>query len=140
MTPKEECEVLLDKILPAAENLLKKNGEFYPIGAVMNANDKITFTAVDDDKEYPLPEDMITKLCEVHKTQADNNEIKVSGIAWNAGVQDPDGRNQDAIVVSLEHRDNYSVIICEPYKKGFFKKVSFGNIFALEGRNDVWKK
>ena len=35
MTPKEQCEVLLDKLLPFAEDQMKKYREFYPFAAVI---------------------------------------------------------------------------------------------------------
>ena len=46
MTPKEECEQLLNAILPFAINQLNKHGEFYPFGAVMLNNGDISLTAV----------------------------------------------------------------------------------------------
>ena len=46
MTPKEECEVLLEALLSASENPLKKNGEFDPIGAVLINDGIAIFTAV----------------------------------------------------------------------------------------------
>ena len=48
MIPKEECEELLNALLPFAVNQLKKYGEFYPFGAVMCNNNEISFTAVDN--------------------------------------------------------------------------------------------
>ena len=40
MIPKEECEELLNALLPFAVNQLKKYGEFYPFGAVMYNNNE----------------------------------------------------------------------------------------------------
>ena len=40
MMPKEECEELLNALLPFAVNQLKKYGEFYPFGAVMQNNNE----------------------------------------------------------------------------------------------------
>ena len=33
---------------------------------------------------------------------------------------------------------NYSVIVGEPYKVGLFKKVTFGNLLAMEGKHDIF--
>ena len=53
-------------------------------------------------------------------------------------IASADGKPTDAIIVSLEHKDDYSVIVGEPYKVGLFKKVTFGNLFAMEGKHDIF--
>ena len=138
MTPKEECEELLNSILPAAEGLLVKNKEFYPIGAVLDKDNKVSFTATIEDDDFPDSESIIRQLTEAHKAMADNDEIKASGIAWNATITEGTGKNRDAIIVSLEHKEKYSVIIGEPYSMNVFKKIRFDAVFAREGRNDIW--
>ena len=138
MMPKEECEVLLDAVLSASTNLLKKNKDFYPIGAVLTYDGTITYTAIHSDNEFPDSESVICDLTTAHKQKAESNEIKASGIAWNATIATSDGKQSDAIVVSLEHQDNYSVIVGLPYKFGLFKKIQFGELFAEEGKNDIF--
>lgn len=138
MLPKEECEVLLDALLSASENFLKKNKDFYPIGAVMAQDGTTIYTAINSDNEFPDSESIIRDLTIAHKTQAKNNEIKASGISWNATIVTSDGKKSDAIIVSLEHRDNYSVMVGVPYKLGLFKKIQFGELFAEKGKNDIF--
>lgn len=137
MTPKEECENLLESLLSASENLLKKNSEFYPIGAVLTNEGTVTFTAVHSDNEFPDSQSVISDLVSSHKQMAQQNEIKASGIAWN-GTVSFDGKPSDAIVVSLEHKEDYSVVVGLPYKIGLFKKVKFGELFAQNGNKDVF--
>lgn len=138
MTPKEQCEVLLEKLLPFAEEQMKKHREFYPFAAVMLSDDSIELTGIYDENEHPESKDVLETLKLMHKQLASEDKIKASGIAWNASVASADGKPSDAIIVSLEHKDNYSVIVGEPYKTGLFKKVSFGNLFAMEGKHDVF--
>ena len=137
MNAKEECEILLDALLSASEKLLKKNGEFYPVGAVLSNDNNVTFTALCSDNEFPDSQSIINGLICSHKQLAQSNEIKVSGISWNGAV-DFEGTTTDAIIVSLEHKDNYSVIVGLPYKIGFFKKIKFGELFAQNGNNDIF--
>lgn len=137
MTPKEECEVLLEALLSASENLLKKNGEFYPIGAILTNDNATTFTAVDSDNEFPDSQSIISDLISSHKHMAQKEEIKASGVAWN-GTFSSNGKPSDAIIVSLEHKEGYSVIVGLPYKIGLFKKVKFGELFAQKGNSDVF--
>ena len=138
MTPKEQCEILLDKLLPFAEQQMKKHREFYPFAAVLLEDDSVELTASYDGNEHPEPKAVLEDLKQIHKKLAAEGKIKASGIVWNAGVNSADGKPTDAIIVSLEHRDNYSVIVGEPYKIGLFKTVSFGNLFAMEGKQDIF--
>ena len=138
MTPKEQCEVLLDKLLPFAENQMKKYREFYPFAAVILMDDTVELTGSFDGNEHPESKDVINDLIQIHKQLASEGKIKASGIAWNASVASADKKTTDAIIVSLEHKDDYSVIVGEPYKVGLFKKVNFGNLFAMEGKHDIF--
>ncbi len=138
MTPKEQCEILLEKLLPFAENQMKKYREFYPFAAVLLDDDSVELTASYDGNEHPEPKAVLEDLKQIHKKLAGEGKIKASGIVWNAGVNSADGKPIDAIIVSLEHKDDYSVIVGEPYKIGLFKKVSFGNLFAMEGKHDIF--
>ncbi len=138
MTPKEQCEILLDKLLPFAEQQMKKYREFYPFAAVLLEDDSVELTASYDGNEHPEPKAVLEDLKQIHQKLAAEGKIKASGIVWNAGVNSADGKPIDAIIVSLEHRDNYSVIVGEPYKIGLFKTVSFGNLFAMEGKQDIF--
>ena len=138
MTPKEQCEVLLDKLLPFAENQMKKYREFYPFAAVILMDDTAELTGSFDENEHPESKDVINDLIQIHKQLASEGKIKASGIAWNASVASADGKPTDAIIVSLEHKDDYSVTVGEPYKVALFKKVNFGNLFAMEGKHDIF--
>lgn len=138
MLPKEECEVLLDALLPAAEHLLRKNGEFYPIGAVMTTDSNTTLTAVDSEHDFPDSQSVIDALISSHRQMAEKNNIKASGIAWNAAISTPDGKQSDAIMVSLEHSGDYSVVVVLPYKIGLFKRIKFGELFAQNGNHNIF--
>ena len=138
MTPKEQCEVLLDKLLPFAEEQMKKHREFYPFAAVILTDDTVELTGSYDGGEHPESKDVINYLIQIHKQLAYDGKIKASGIVWNASVTSADGKPSDANIVSLEHKDVYSVIVGEPYKIGLFKKVTFGSLFAMEGKHDIF--
>lgn len=138
MTPKEQCEILLDKLLPFAEQQMKKHREFYPFAAVLLMDDSVELTASYDGNEHPEPKAVLEDLKQIHKQLAADGKIKASGIVWNAGVTLEDGKPTDAIIASLEHKDDYSVIVGTPYKIGLFKKVTFGNLFAMQGKHDIF--
>ena len=140
MTPKEECEALLDALIPAAENLLRKNGQFYPIGAALTNESTISLTAVSyGDDEFPESQRVIDDLTSAHCRMAEQNEIKASGIAWDATITAPDGKKSDAILISLEHVSGYSVMVGVPYVIGVFKKVKLGELFAQSDLHNVFQ-
>lgn len=138
MTAKEQCEILLDKLLPFAEQQMKKYREFYPFAAVLRTDDTVELTASYDGNEHPESKDVLQTLKQIHQQLAAEGNIKASGIAWNATVASASGKPTDAIVVSLEHKDGYSVIVAEPYKIGLFKKVKFEQLFAMPGTHDIF--
>ena len=138
MSPKQECEMLLNTLLQLIEVMLKKNGEFYPTGAVITNDYEQTFTTLENEDNYIQSQEIVDALIDIHKEMAQNNEIIASGIATNTKVSLSNQKELDGILVSLEHRENYSISICLPYKKGLFKKINFGEIFALEGKHDIF--
>lgn len=138
MTPKEECEALLDALLPAAEDLLGKHGEFYPIGAVLTSDSGISFTGTLSDPEFPEPQSVIEELIGAHRQMAGKQEIRASAIAWNAVITAPGSKKSDAVLISLEHSGDYSVLVGVPYKIGLFRKIHFGALFAQTGKHDIF--
>lgn len=138
MSPKEECETLMNELMPIGVKLLKKHGEFYPYGAVINKDDTIKLLGFYEGNEFPPSKDIIDDLIVACNQLAVNGEIKASGIAWNTSVISTNGKETDSILISLEHIDNYSVKVGLPYKIGLFKKVKFGKLFALEGDKSIF--
>ncbi len=139
MSPKEECEELLNFLLSFAENQLKQRGEFYPFGAVMLESGKITATAFyDTDNEFPDSAEVIEIITETHKEKAAKGEIKASGICWDAKISLENNDKTDAIIISLEHQEHYSVVVGQPYRLDSFKKLNLNNIFAQAGKHDVF--
>ncbi|MBQ8214287.1 MAG: hypothetical protein IJZ80_09785, partial [Clostridia bacterium] len=70
MYQKNECEALLDKLLPFAEEQLKKHGEYYPFGAVPLNDGTVELTGTYDGNEHPESTEVIRSLIEIHKTLA----------------------------------------------------------------------
>ena len=138
MTSKEECEQLLNALLPFALDQLKKHGEFYPFGAVLLKNDEIRLTAADTGEEHSDSTRIIGQLNKAHKKQAEQGKIKASGICWDAKVSLENGVYSDAVIISLEHMDHYSVIIGQPYKRGFLNKLQTRSLFAQSGKHDIF--
>ena len=141
MTPKEECEKVMNDLLPIGIKFLKKQrGQFCPFGAIMKMDGEITLMGFYDENEKPDPKEYLNNLKIACKKMAEDGEIKVSGIVWNASVKSDSnsGKEEDAIIVSLEHKDSYSVQIVLPYRVGLFRRYKFGSLAAMAGEHDIF--
>jgi hypothetical protein len=139
MTPKQECETLMNELLPVAEKMLEKYGEFFPYGSVMNSDGSIRAVAYYDGNEHPKSQDLMDQLTTIYHEYSIKNQIKASGIVYDARVISPKtNAKTDAVIISLEHRDNYSVQVVFPYSIKN-KKVVWDDIFAQRGKVDVFK-
>lgn len=115
----------------------QKNGEFYPIGAALYNDNTVKFTAVDCGNDHPDAKSMIEDLALSHKELSKSGEIKAVGTAWN-GTASPNGKLTDAIIVKLEHKDDYCVVVGLPYKISLFKRIKEGELFAQPEDGEVF--
>lgn len=138
MTQKNDCEILFNALFSSVEVVLKEHKEFYPVGAFLNNNDEIEFIDSFIDNEFPDSQMVIDSLTLSLKQMAKNNEIKACGIAWNGTISTLGSKGSDAIIVSLEHKNDYSIMVMAPYKIGLFKKIRFSNLISQDGKKDIF--
>ena len=138
MTPNQECEVLMNKMIIFSEQMLTKYGEFYPYGSVMNNDQTIRAISYYDGNEKLQSQELIDNYIKLYKELAQKGEIKASAIIWDAKINSLEKNEKiDAVIVSLEHRDNYSVQVVFPYKmiKG---KIIWEEVFAMKGLSNIF--
>ena len=58
----EDLDVLLNAVIPLAQQMLEKYGEFYPLGASMDAQGKAGLVGVMPKSEYPQAQEIIDLL------------------------------------------------------------------------------
>lgn len=137
-TPKAECENLMNAAIPLAEQMLQKHGEFFPYGAALKANGEIVSVAGYDGREHPPSNDIIHLLKEGFVKGAKSREYKATALVYDVRVVLPStGKKSDAIAVSLNHRDQYSVTVFFPYQLSNGQLI-FGDVFAQKGEADVF--
>lgn len=57
---KQDCERLLNAVLPVAETMLRRHGEFYPFGCYMEPDGRIVHPGAEDgDTDHPKSKDLI---------------------------------------------------------------------------------
>jgi hypothetical protein len=137
-SPKAECENLMDAVLPFAEQILQRNGEFFPYGGALRTTGEIVKLAGYDGSEQPPSADVIRLLKQGFIQGAKSGKYKATALVYNVRVVLPSsGEKSDAIAVSLNHRDNYSLIVFFPYQLNA-GKIAFGEVFAQKGGADVF--
>jgi hypothetical protein len=132
-TAQDDLDGLLDAVLPLAERLVRKSGEFYPFGGVVSRQGETSLTAADPGVgEHPTSQDVLTQLHEAARAQRDETRA----FAFVADVQ---VNGSDAIRVELEHEEGAALVVLLPYARNRFKKsVTLGAMSASQGRRRIW--
>jgi hypothetical protein len=101
---RDDLDALLDAVLPFAQDMITKRGEFFPFGAAMSAAGDVRIVVGYTGSEHPLSQDVIDTLLVGFRADAEAGTLRAAGICFDAKVRGPDGKPTDAIVVALEHR------------------------------------
>ncbi len=82
-----DCETVLNRLKPFAEQQLIKYGSYHPFGAVLTAENKIEPVATFDGKEYPdtlkVIEDLDKAFLRVHESRP----LLCTGIAYDVRLK-----------------------------------------------------
>ena len=138
-SPKSECERLMNSALPLAEQMLVKHGEFFPYGQALTSDGKVVDVGAYDGRENSPSLDLIRLLKQEFAQGGRSGKYRATALVYDVRVTLPSsGTKSDAIAVSLNHRDNFSVVVFFAYsiKDG---KYQPGEVFAQQGVNDVFK-
>lgn len=128
-----DLDGLLNATLPFAEQMLAKNGEFYPFGASVTVAGGVAMAAGDPGQgEHPRSSDVLATLLEGFR---DKREA-LRAVALVADVRVDGG---DAVQVELEHRDGHALAVLLPYKKKRFGRgIEYGALQAGPAARQVW--
>lgn len=138
MKAKADCEELMNAALPFAEKMLSEHGEFFPYGGAMRPNGEIVSVAGYDGREQPPSSDIIRLLKEAFVEGANNGSYSATALVYDVRIVTSEGdEKEDAIAVSLNHRDGYSVIVMFPYRLNG-GDVVFGDALAEAGEADIF--
>jgi hypothetical protein len=136
--PKEEIEQILNYLLPVAEDMLSKHGEFYPYAAMMNTGGEVQSVSAAPD-EQPDVGELLLALHAKLREQAADGTIRASGIASDVTLTDPDsGQVTDAVQLELDHADAEPVDVYVPYESGT-DGVKFGELVAAAGQAPIFE-
>jgi hypothetical protein len=136
--PKADCETLMGAVMPFAEQMLSSHGEFLPFGGAMRPDGELVSVAGYDGDEHPQSSDVIRLIKDGFIESARQGQLKATALVYDVRTTIPStGEKSDAIAVSLNHRDNYSVVVFFPYKINGGKLI-VGDAFAQMGEADIF--
>lgn len=127
-TPKEDCESLLNAVMPLVQQMLGQYQEFFPCGATLSPTGEIALAMPPGDDNDPNTDLLLANLEEGFRKQAAAGTCLATAVAVDV-LMVPPGRTkkQDAVEVRLDHRDSYSMRVLFPYA------VSDAGELTLEG-------
>jgi len=129
MTEDTDSNRLLNAVLPFAQQMLGKHGTFLPFGASVSASGEVDLCQgmPDTDSEQAVLDMLVSAL----RQQALDGTIRGSALCYDSRVTMPGGgQKQEAICVELEHASERCARLFLPYRKGFLKRISYGQLFG----------
>jgi len=75
---KADFNALLESLMPFAEEMLKKHGEFFPFGAAVSTAGEVSGHATYDGNETPSPEEVIAGLVQAFQADARAGAMRLS--------------------------------------------------------------
>jgi hypothetical protein len=126
---------LLNAVLPFAQQMLERHGEFYPYAATMTQVGEIEMKAGDPGAgEHPESLSVLDVLYRGISTRLDT--IRAAAVVSDVRLRDPD---TDAIRVEIEHQEGVVLALLLPYtKKRLGKGVKYGELMASSGERRIW--
>jgi hypothetical protein len=139
-TAKEDCEELMNFVMPFAQKMLKKQRSFVPFAATMAPDGQID-GAMAATKDNTDVNQLIFMLDLALRQGAGEGKYKATALVIDMVVIPP-GKTakQDGVAVRLDHRDGYSVIVGFPYSFSSTGELVVEAPFAQEGAHEVFRQ
>jgi hypothetical protein len=126
-----DLDQLLNAVVPFAQQMLAKHGEFFPFGSSMTTDGEIVANASYDGDEQPESKHLIELLTQAFRQEASSGKIRAAAICYDVRTVPPgQSEKTDAICVSAEHKNGEAANVFLPYKKGWFGRISYGQLFG----------
>ena len=134
---REDYNALLESLMPFAEQMLKKHGEFFPFGAAVRPSGEVAAHEADLGQEQPPSEQVVNLLVQAFQNESREGKVRAVGICFDGRITQDD-KPVDAVILNLEHVSGHASKIAVPYTKGFFGKLRFGEMIVARGEPQVF--
>lgn len=133
-------EELLDAIFPFVEELLVKNGEFYPVAAAIKTDDQVAMVGSWDGNDNPLSEDVIKSLKAGLREGAVNGKYKAAAILYDVTVTDNETKEkQNAIAALVENNiDAEAFTLYYVYQLTDDNELEYGESWRSEKEKEIF--
>ena len=132
-----DLDRLLNTVLPFADEMLRRHGEFYPYGAAITRDGEEQVFAADPGEETPNPSEVLTSL--VSGMSAEAAELRAAAL-----VSDVTSGKSDAIMVHLEHADSMAITVLLPYRMADGEPeeadVDYDTMSATPAEALIWRR
>lgn len=131
-----DLDRLLSTVLPFADEMLRKHGEFYPYGAAITRDgEEQVFAADPGEEEDPNPSEVLTSL--VTGMSAEAAELRAAAL-----VSDVTSDKTDAIMVHLEHADSMAITVLVPYHRDSpdAEEIEYDDMAATPSEALIWRR
>ncbi len=133
-----DLDELLNNLLPFAQEMLAKHGEFFPFGATVASDGEVRLNAAEPDDDSDSLK-MIDQLERGFGCEAAQGAIRAAAICLDVRVALPkDGRKTDAVCVRAEHENGECPEVYLPYQKSSTGHLTYGELFAVPGRAKIF--
>ena len=132
---KDECEALMSAVLPIAEQMLTEQGQLRPFGSTLSSSGRIVQVGGDaSDVDVDVDAAQLAREFEASfRDGAQRGELKATALVCaREGAQ-------SAVLVHLDHRENYSIVVTFPYHFTAAGELSIDDPFAAEGAHKIFE-
>lgn len=136
----KDLEALAGFVLPLAEQLLKTQQGFHPYGGIMAGDGTMKgFTTDEEEGEERKSQQTVDALTDAFRRMGQEGSAKASVIVCDVRVTPPGTNSEtDAVLLILDHVDNYSAEIYMPYQFAPESDLVFGEMFGTPGQRQVF--
>lgn len=135
---KKQSEDLMNAVLPFAEQMLRKQGEFFPFGGTIIKTGKIENQGAWTGSEHPPSQEVIEILHKVYVLGAKKGDYIATALVYDVRAIPPGQKEKtDAIAVDISHRDGISQTVIYPYRLKD-KQLVVGEPYAIGNQHPVF--
>jgi hypothetical protein len=132
------CDQLINALLPFAQQMLAKHGEFLPFGAFVNASGAVELFSGYTGAEHPKPQELIDLMSGTARAMAADRRCRAVGICVDVHTLLPGTTEKtDAALVALEDATG-ALNVYLPYRKRPDRTVEYGGLVSSHARPTIF--